>query len=101
MEGTRRNASKHLRSKKGEPMSTFEQYLSEHQIEPMQLALEADVRYLIVWNALKEKPISQEHALKIRVALYRMTGQVYRGPLPTHEQSPLDQLSTSRGKKSI
>ena len=80
-------------------MSTFEQYLSEHHIEPMQLAIEADVRYLIVWNALKEKPISQAHALKIRVALHRLTGAVYRGPLPTHDQSPTAPLSIPRVKK--
>ncbi|HLI89568.1 MAG TPA: hypothetical protein VKV37_12825 [Ktedonobacteraceae bacterium] len=74
-------------------MSPFEQYLNDHNIEPLRLSIEAGVRYLTVYNATKGKPVSEEHARKIRIALYRLTGEVYTGPLPTLGQA-VDQIPT-------
>jgi hypothetical protein len=76
-----------------ELMSPFEQYLKDHNIEPLRLSIEAGVRYLTVYNATKGKPISEEHAHRIRVALYRLTGEVYTGSLPTMGHA-VDQLPT-------
>jgi len=72
-------------------MSTFEQYLKDHQIEPLRLSVVAGVRYMTVWNATKQKPIAPEQAQKIRLALQRLTGHVYQGPLLT-----IDDPSTSK-----
>lgn len=75
-------------------MTTLEKYLSDHKIDPVRLSLEAGVRYLTVWNATKEKPIFYHNALKIRVALRRLTGLAYTGPLPTLDEPPIEQLPT-------
>jgi hypothetical protein len=74
-------------------MSPFEQYLKEHDIEPLRLSIEAGVRYLTVYNAMKGKPVSEEHVHRIRVALYRLTGEVYTGSLPTLSRT-IDQMPT-------
>lgn len=70
-------------------MSTFEQYLDDHKIDPVRLSLEAGVRYQTVWNATKEKPIFYHNAQKIRVALRRLTGLTYTGSLPTLDEPPI------------
>jgi len=75
-------------------MNTLEQYLSNHKIEARRLSIEAGVRYVTVWNAIKEKPIFYEQAQKIRVALYRLTGLAYTSPIPTLDEPPIDQLPT-------
>ena len=80
-------------------MKVFEQYLKDYNIEPIRLAVAAGVRYLTVYNAVNEKPISYGHAQKIRGALHRLTGSAYTGLLPILEEPPIDQLSTVRIKK--
>jgi hypothetical protein len=75
-------------------MNTLEQYLNEHKIDPIRLSLEAGVRYLTIWNATKEKPIFSHNAHKIRVALYRLTGLAYTGPLPTLDEPSVEHLPT-------
>ena len=77
-------------------MSTFEQYLKDHQIEPLRLSVVAGVRYMTVWNATKQKPIAPEQARKIRLALQRLTGHMYQGPLLTTDDPPTTQLTTKR-----
>lgn len=72
-------------------MTTFEQYLKDHKIEPIRLSTQAGVRYLTVWNAVNGKPIFYEYAQKIRIALYRLTGLTYTGPLPTLDEPPIGQ----------
>jgi hypothetical protein len=75
-------------------MKAFEHYLIGHNIEPIRLSIAAGVRYMTIYNAMNEKPISPEHAQKIGVALYRLTGEVYTGPLPVLTEPPIDQLPT-------
>ena len=75
-------------------MSPFEQYLHDHNIDPVRLSLEAGVSYMTVWNAIKEKPIFYHNAQKIRVALRRLTGLTYTAPLPTLDEPPIEQLPT-------
>lgn len=75
-------------------MSPLEQYLKDNDIDSVRLSVMAGVRYLTVWNAMKEHPITQEHAQKIRVALQRMTGMVYIGTLATIQEKPIEELPT-------
>ena len=75
-------------------MSLLETYLTENQIEPLRLSVIAGVRYSTVWNAIKGNPITAEHAQKIRVALYRITGTVYTGTFVTLPEKPVDELPT-------
>jgi hypothetical protein len=60
-------------------MNTFEQYLALHEIDPIRLSMEAKVRYLIIHNAKKGNPITDENAKKIRAAVLRLTGEPYDG----------------------
>jgi hypothetical protein len=60
-------------------MTTFEQYLELHKVDPVILSVVAKVRYLTVWNAKKGNPITPENAQKIRDAVFRLTGIPYVG----------------------
>ncbi|HJT57744.1 MAG TPA: hypothetical protein VJ761_14685 [Ktedonobacteraceae bacterium] len=75
-------------------MSLLETYLTENQIEPLRLSVLAGVRYSTVWNAIKGHPITAEHAQKLRVALYRITGIVYTGTFVTLPEGPVNELPT-------
>ena len=75
-------------------MPTFEQYLSEHQIDPIRLSLRAGVPYLTVRYAIDEKPIFSHNALKIRVALHNLTGCAYTGSFSLLDEPETDQLPT-------
>jgi hypothetical protein len=60
-------------------MTPFEQYLELHELDPIRLSIEANVRYLTVYNAKKGNPILPENAKKIREAVFRLTGIPYVG----------------------
>jgi hypothetical protein len=75
-------------------MSSFKQYLEDHNIELLRLSVVAGVRYLTVWNATRGNAISQDHAQKIRVALQRLTGAVYPGLLLTLDERRREQIPT-------
>lgn len=72
-------------------MNPFEQYLQEHNIEPLRLSVAAGVRYLTVYNAMSGKPISALHEKRLRGALYQLTGEVFIGNLPVLEEQISEQ----------
>jgi hypothetical protein len=73
----------HLRAKmalgEGNLMTSFGQYVNEHHIDHIYLSMEAKVRYLIVYNAIKNYPILPENAEKLKAAALRLTGVPYAG----------------------
>ncbi len=69
-------------------MNTFEQYLQLHEIDPIRLSIEAKVRYLIIHNAKKGNPITDENAKKIKAAVFRLTGVPYEGSFVLLQPSP-------------
>jgi hypothetical protein len=75
-------------------MNALAYYLQVHQIEPLQLAMVAGVRYLTIWNALHGRPITSEHAAKIRVALHSLTGIAYAGTIFTIQEPAIDEQAT-------
>jgi hypothetical protein len=79
---------------RGEQMNALAYYLQVHHIEPLQLALAAGVRYLTVWNALHSRPITSEHAAKIRVALHSLTGIAYAGIIFTIPEPAIEEQTT-------
>lgn len=87
-------------------MNPFQYFLDLHQIEPLRLSIIARVRYLTVWNALHGKPITEEHAANIRVALRSLTGTSYTGTLQTikhpslEDQSPLPLNQWKKGSRA-
>lgn len=70
-------------------MNPFQHFLNLHHIDPLRLSLAAGVRYMTIWNALHGIAITEEHATNIRVALHRLTGISYTGPLYTVTDQPL------------
>ena len=75
-------------------MNALAYYLQVHQIEPLQLAMVAGVRYLTVWNVLHGRPITAEHAAKIRIALHSLTGIAYMGTLLTIQEPALEEQAS-------
>jgi predicted transcriptional regulator len=75
-------------------MHPFEAYLKECNIDPLDLSLEAQVRYFTVWNAIKGNPISSEHARKIQLAVLSLTGSPYTGSLAVLEAEPIENRQT-------
>ncbi|MBV9688968.1 MAG: hypothetical protein JO202_04570 [Ktedonobacteraceae bacterium] len=67
-------------------MSDFAQFLQENRIDPFTLAKVAGVRYPTIWNALHNKPITQEHAIQLCIALTCITKAVYSGTFITWTQ---------------
>ncbi len=80
-------------------MHPFEQYLQDHHIEPLTLALLAKVRYLTVWNAMKGHPISRTHAMQIQRAVTLLTGVPYTSQLVILSTQPVEQAPTVSIKK--
>lgn len=62
-------------------MHPFEEYLQQHKVEALQVAVIGKVRYMTVYNAMKGIPMSLEHAQQIRRAVLRMTQVAYTGLL--------------------
>ncbi len=80
-------------------MHPFEEYLKAHNLEALTVSVQAHVRYVTVWNAVKGNPITSEHARKIRQAVITITGIPYGGPLAVIQEQRIDQLPTLTFKK--
>ena len=64
----------------------FRRYMSKYQIEPLDVALRAGVRYLTVWKIGQGLPIKSRDEVLIRQGLFRMTGIPYTAPMLVHRQ---------------
>jgi len=73
-------------------MHPFEAYLQQHHLEALTVAVAAQVRYTIVWNATRGNPIAPEHAQRIRQAVLAMTGIPFTGNIALRQS--VDQLPT-------
>ncbi len=58
----------------------FEQYIQQYSIDPVKLSTLAQIRYSVVWHAMRGYPILQESAQKIKNAVFQVTGIPYTGP---------------------
>ena len=61
----------------------FQAFLTEHELQPLDVALHSGVRYITVWNILKNNPVSAQHAAQVRAGLYKMAGVHYWGTINT------------------
>ncbi len=73
-------------------MNPFEQYLTLHKIELVHVCIEAKLRYLIVWNAIKGNPITLASAQKIKGAVFRLTGVPYTDSFTLTQTEPSGKL---------
>ncbi|HJT55329.1 MAG TPA: hypothetical protein VJ761_02450 [Ktedonobacteraceae bacterium] len=68
---------------------TFQAYLQQHQLNPLDVALASGVRYATVWNIAHNYPVRAAHAALVRAGLQRLTGVPYTTAmalLPSAEQ---------------
>ena len=68
---------------------TFQAYLQQHQLNPLDVALASGVRYATVWNIAHHHPVRPAHAALVRAGLQRLTGVPYTTAialLPSAEQ---------------
>ena len=59
----------------------FRRYVEKYQIEPLDVALHAGVRYLTVWRIGQGFAIKSQDERLIRQGLLRMTGVPYTAPM--------------------
>jgi hypothetical protein len=75
-------------------MHPFAAYLKQYHLEALTVSVVAQVRYTTVWNATKGNPIKPEYAIRIRLAVVKLTAIPYVGPLALTEAEPVDLLPT-------
>ena len=75
-------------------MQTFEEYLKEHNLEALTVAVKARIRYMTVYNATKGFPITPEHARLLRQTVFSMSGVPFAGNFILTEPEPTDELPT-------
>ena len=63
----------------------FRHYLATYQLEPLDVALKAGVRYMTVWRIKQGQPINSQDELLVRQGLLRMTGIPYTAPILIHK----------------
>lgn len=64
----------------------FRQYLSQHQLTPLDVALASGVRYLTVWRIWEGKPVKSVCVQLIRSTLFKLTGEPYSAPILIWEE---------------
>ena len=63
----------------------FQQYLEQHYLSWLQVARQAKVPCLIVWNIAHGVLVRGTQAIRVRVAVHQLTGVSYTGPMNTPE----------------
>ncbi|HLZ64137.1 MAG TPA: hypothetical protein VKR06_44980 [Ktedonosporobacter sp.] len=61
----------------------FQTYVARHRLELQDIAAYSGVRYVTVWNIVKNKPVTVAHAEQVRAGVQRMAGVPYDGPIAT------------------
>ncbi len=69
----------------------FQVYLDQQQLSWSQVAREAGVLCLVVWSIAHGIAVRGRQAMRVRVAVHRLSGVAYAGPMTTHEPEPRQQ----------
>ena len=64
----------------------FRRYLQQHELEPLDVALKADMRCLTVWKIWQGLPIKSQEEARVRQGLFRVTGESYTAPMLVQEE---------------
>jgi plasmid maintenance system antidote protein VapI len=62
---------------------SFQSYLAQYNLTPLEVAKKAGIHYVTVWNITINRPVTVAHATQVRSALYMITGVAYDGPITT------------------
>jgi hypothetical protein len=65
----------------------FQTYLDRHQLSWSAVAREAGVPCLIVWSIAHGIAVQGRQAMRVRVAVHRLSGTAYTGPMKTHQEA--------------
>ena len=74
----------------------FHAFLRAHRLSLLDVSLASGVRYLMLWNIEQNNPVCHAHALRVRSALYSMTGFLYQGPIAVHGERQEKHVTTQR-----
>ena len=72
----------------------FQVYLNQQQLSWLAVAREAEVRCLSVWKIAHGVPVRGTSAMRVRVAVHRLSGMAYTGPMHTEAGQAQEELST-------
>ncbi len=75
-------------------VSPFEHYINSCSINPMTVAVLANVRFVSVWNMMKGVPISRQKAYNIVSAARKLSGKTYTGKIALLDQIPIENITT-------
>lgn len=59
----------------------FRRYLAAYQLEPLEVAVKAGVRYMTIWRIWEGHPVKSQYELLVRQGLLRLTGIPYTAPV--------------------
>ena len=75
-------------------MQTFDEYLKSHGLEALAVSIQAGVRYITIYNAVKGNPISYQHAQQIKQAVVMLTSVPFTGNFVLTQQPSVHELPT-------
>ncbi len=64
----------------------FQVYLDQHHLSWSAVAREAGVLCLTVWSIAHGVAVQGRQAMRVRVAVHRLSGVAYTGPMNTYQQ---------------
>src|ERR1051326_2373159 len=64
----------------------FQRYLEQQHLSWSQVAREAGVLCLTVWSIAHGVAVRDRQAMRVRVAVHRLSGIAYTGPMNTYQQ---------------
>jgi len=66
----------------------FQSYLQRHHLTLLDVSLASGVRYLTVWKIAQNQPVRHEYVEIVLRVLQRLTGEPFRGYLPSLVAAP-------------
>jgi hypothetical protein len=79
----------------------FQLYLDQQRLSWSQVAREAGVLCLIVWSIAHGVAVQGKQAMRVRVAVHRLSGVAYSGPMNTHQQESVPRSRRAGAPTSV
>jgi len=65
-------------------------YMDQYELLEHEVARLSNVPRVTLWRATRGWPITEAHAAAIRKALWQLSGEFYRGPIETGDETIID-----------
>lgn len=66
----------------------FQAYLTQHNLNPIDVAVASGVRYLTIWNIQRGFRVTRLHAAKVRAGLFQLTGIPFIDQIAMQDAEP-------------